>query len=268
MQFGALIVDAKRFVPQSRPRVFLIAVDSRVDCSALTRDEPTAMWSSEALISAKQRLPADLQEVWRWWNLPAPQYAAPSLLSIIERDTVGVKWNSQEQTDALLAMMSPTNRDKVAQALRLNNFQVEFLYKRIRNGIQRAEICFDGVAGCLRTPQRGSSRQTVMILERGQIRSRLLSPRETARLMGVPDDYVLPANYSDAYRAMGDGVAVPAMRWLSKRLLAPLASIADGRSTTKSKHPRMNDLLQISESWARQRTTKANGQRHHREQIT
>ncbi len=31
MQFGALVIDAQYFVPQSRPRVFVVALDSRVD---------------------------------------------------------------------------------------------------------------------------------------------------------------------------------------------------------------------------------------------
>ena len=91
------------------------------------------------------------------------------------------------------------------------------------DGVQRAEVRFDGIAGCLRTPKGGSSRQTVMVVENGAIRSRLLSPREAARLMGVAETFWLPEKYNDAYRAMGDGVVVPVVRWLSERLLLPLA---------------------------------------------
>lgn len=42
-------------------------------------------------------------------------------------------------------------------------------------------------------------------------------------MMGVPDSFWLPENYNDAYRAMGDGVAVPVVRWLGQHLLTPLA---------------------------------------------
>ena len=58
------------------------------------------------------------------------------------------------------------------------------------------------------------------------MRSRLLTARETAALMGAPA-YNLPARYNDAYMAMGDAVAVPVARWLADKLLAPLAE-ADG----------------------------------------
>src|SRR5262249_53300187 len=60
---------------------------------------------------------------------------------------------------------------------------------------------------------------------RGSMRSRLLSPREAARLMGAPD-FWLPNNYNQAYRAMGDAVAVPVVRHLANHLLTPLAQAA------------------------------------------
>ena len=70
------------------------------------------------------------------------------------------------------------------------------LYRRIRpdadgKRIQRAEVRFDDVAGCLRVPAGGSSRQTIVIVEGALVRSRLLSPREAARLMGLSDNYLL-----------------------------------------------------------------------------
>ena len=38
MQFGPLVMDARRFLPQSRPRVFVVAVDSQVDCSLFAHE--------------------------------------------------------------------------------------------------------------------------------------------------------------------------------------------------------------------------------------
>lgn len=108
--------------------------------------------------------------------------------------------------------------------------RVGAVYKRTRsNGadgrkVQRAEVRFDDVAGCLRTPSGGSSRQTIMVVE-GQ-RTRLLSPREAARLMGLPDHYALPSNYNEAYHLAGDGVAVPVVRFLAEHLLEPLLTAA------------------------------------------
>ena len=79
-------------------------------------------------------------------------------------------------------------------------------YKRTRNGSQVLELRFDDVAGCLRTPEGGSSRQVVIIRKHGKLHSRLLTVRETARLMGAPESYRIPGTYNEGYKAMGDGV--------------------------------------------------------------
>ena len=124
----------------------------------------------------------------------------------------------------LLEMMTDLNLEKTKLAMERGT-SVGFIYKRMREKVQRAEVRFDGVAGCLRTPDGGSSRQIVLSLNNGHVRSRLLAPREAARLMGVPDPLWLPPKYNDAYRAIGDGVAVPVVRWLSERLLIHLARL-------------------------------------------
>jgi len=55
-------------------------------------------------------------------------------------------------------------------------------------------------------------------------RLRRLTPRECERLMGVPDDYTAityrgrPAKDGPRYRALGNGMAVPVMRWILTRL--------------------------------------------------
>ena len=40
--------------------------------------------------------------------------------------------------------------------------------------------------------------------------------------MGLSDDYKLPSNYNDAYGLMGDGVAVPAVKFLAQHILEPI----------------------------------------------
>ena len=40
--------------------------------------------------------------------------------------------------------------------------------------------------------------------------------------MGLSDDYVLPANYNEAYHVIGDGVAVPVVRYLAAHILEPI----------------------------------------------
>ena len=134
---------------------------------------------------------------------------------IIEEDEPkGVRWHTQAETDRLLGMIIPVHLERIETAKRAGRRMVGGLYRRTRpdaNGKkgQRAEVRFDDVAGCLRVPKGGFKfRQTILIVEGASVRSRLLSPREAARLMGLPDDYQLPSNYNDAYGLMGDGVAV------------------------------------------------------------
>ena len=101
------------------------------------------------------------------------------------------------------------------------------VYKRTRpdeNGqrVQRAEIRFDDISGCLRTPSGGSSRQVIVLVEGRSIKARLISSRETARLMGLPDRYKLPENYNEAYHITGDGVVVPVVRHLAANIFEPI----------------------------------------------
>ena len=58
------------------------------------------------------------------------------------------------------------------------------------------------------------------------MRARLISSRETARLMGLDDEYILPENYNEAYHLTGDGVAVPVVRHLAKHIFEPLLAPA------------------------------------------
>ena len=62
----------------------------------------------------------------------------------------------------------------------------------------------------------------IIVVEGDRVRSRLLSSREAARLMGLPDDYRLPARYNDAYHVAGDGVCPPVVRHIAHHLLEPI----------------------------------------------
>ncbi len=225
--YGALTMDARHFLPQSRPRLFIVAVrDDLAISSELHVEEPSEIWASGALRRAQARLRPDLRASWRWWNVPAPEVSNSSLQAIVESKPSDVHWHDAEETERFLSMMSEANRKKVEHARSTGRRMVGAIYRRTRSyqgaKVQRAEIRFDDVAGCLRTPGGGSSRQFIMVVEGNSVRTRLLSGREAARLMGLPDEYKLPANYNEAYHLMGDGLAVPVVRHLAENLLQPL----------------------------------------------
>ena len=96
-------------------------------------------------------------------------------------------------------------------------------YRRTRNGAQQLELRFDGIAGCLRTPEGGSSKQYLVVKKDGKVHARLLTVREAARLMGAPDSFLLPGSYNDGYKAMGDAVAMPVAEFIGERFLVKIA---------------------------------------------
>lgn len=232
-KFGAIVVDAIHFLPQSRPRLFFIAVQAGTRIpSGLIVSEPDPVWHSEALIQAKRQLSARAAAKWIWWTLPIPSPRTSVFSDLIEEKPQGVTWHTPEQTAKILGMMSAINLQKVEDAKKTGQVVVGGVYKRTRidengNKVQRAEVRFDDVAGCLRTPSGGSSRQLILVVKGKKIHSRLLSPREAARLMGLPDSYALPKNYNEAYHLAGDGVAVPVVRYLAANLLEHILATVD-----------------------------------------
>jgi len=85
-----------------------------------------------------------------------------------------------------------------------------------------AELRTDGLAGCLRTPRGGSGRQIVVKLGRGEHHVRLMTPRECARVMGVPDSFEINVPTNQALFGFGDAVCVPVIEWILQNHIAPL----------------------------------------------
>jgi DNA (cytosine-5)-methyltransferase 1 len=224
-RFGALVIDAVHFVPQSRPRLFIVAVRADLEVPGmLCESEPSTVWTSAALKRAHAALPPHLKAAWRWWRLPVPGRSNRKLGDLIEENPADVKWHPSEETARLISMMSPPSLAKLEAAKKSGEKSVGTIYRRTRpdgngGGRQRAELRFDGVAGCLRTPGGGSSRQIIVLVEGQSVRSRLLSGREAARLMGLPDEFKLPGVYNETYHLLGDGLAVPVVNHLARSML-------------------------------------------------
>lgn len=231
-RFGALVIDAALFVPQSRPRLFILGVRGDIEIpDNLVSDKALQEWHTRALRGAYENLPPKVRQSWLWWNMPVPAMRNTTFGELIEENPASVQWHTATETKQLLNMMSKINRAKVESAKKAGRRMVGTIYKRTRrdeNGVkvQRAEIRFDEVAGCLRTPAGGSSRQLIMVVDGSKVRSRLISSRETARLMGLPDEYELPANYNEAYHLTGDGVVVPVVRHIAENVIEPLLTFS------------------------------------------
>ena len=210
---GAMLIDAARWLPQSRPRVFVVAVlaNSTIP-SALMSEKPNWL-HPEAVRNAALGL-----ENWIWWSMPEPPNRKLNLSDLID-------WNAESanaKTDSRnISLIAPNHLARLQEIKTIKPF-VAPGYRRTRNGKQVLELRFDNVSGCLRTPRGGSSRQIIVIKENDKLKSRLLTVREAARLMGAPETYKIPGSYNDGYKAMGDAVAVPVVDWLGRYLLSPL----------------------------------------------
>jgi len=221
-RFGAVEIDARAFTPQSRPRVFIVATQAPV--AGLAAEGPGA-FHANGVRGAFESLPPRLQSRWLWWRLPRPAARNTRLADLLQPDEA-VRWRTPAQTQALLAQLSAAHAAKWRDAAAGDGRAVAAVFRRIRQEggvkVQRAELRLDGLAGCLRTPGGGSSRQLLLVADGGRVRSRLLTAREGARLMGLPDDFRLPASQTAAMRVIGDGVAAPVVRFLAEQLLEPL----------------------------------------------
>jgi DNA (cytosine-5)-methyltransferase 1 len=203
---GAILLNALHFVPQSRPRVFIIAIRRDIDVPPeLTDTKPNWLHNNTAANLGK------LLPEWIWWKTEKPPKRDSYLTDIIDFSVPCDK-------DDVLRLITPRHKEKIDT---MENAVVTG-YRRTRNRKQCLELRFDGVAGCLRTPEGGSSKQFLIIKRDGKLSARLLSTRETARLMGAPDSFVLPDTYNDGYKAMGDAVALPVASFIGKAFLTKL----------------------------------------------
>lgn len=251
-RIGAVVVDAKHFVPQSRPRLFFVAIDGKIAVRTdIISSTPSEVWHPRSLLLAQESLPDDVRSKWIWWAMPSPESGRSRFRDLIEEKPTLCSWHTPSETRKLIAMMTDRNLAKVAEARSSKEMRVGGVYKRTRpdkDGIkyQRAEVRFDDTAGCLRTPSGGSSRQTILVVHGDTIRSRLLSPREAARLMGLPDSYKLPSTYNDAYHVAGDGVCVPAVRHIAEHLLERI--LGDDLGAERSSYGNRSGVSQAASS--------------------
>lgn len=227
-----VVLDAKMFVPQSRPRVFVVGFHESLRSSRIIRQGQCAMFGDawQAAIDdggtlrpqVLRKLMADtnLPTGWATLDLRPPKQAKYELASVIDTDS-DQDWWDKAANDKHYAMLSDLHRTEVDRRRKAGGLHVGTVYRRCRNDEMRAEVRFDNLAGCLRTPRGGSARQIVMIIDDGSVRFRWMSPREYARLQGAPN-FVLAENTIQSLFGFGDGVCVPVIRWMDKHVLTPV----------------------------------------------
>lgn len=187
-----LPVDARWFVPQSRPRMFIVG-SRRHDLAAGPlphRDPPVCI---ETLSAYVDRLSV---EDSRWWP--------------------------PDRLGCFLRSLSPIQAERVAKLRHAKRLAWATAYRRTRHGRAVWEVRPDSVSGCLRTARGGSSKQAVMETGHGEVRVRWMSAREYARLQGAPDFRIKDVSENAAIFGFGDAVCVPVVAWVAKSYLFPL----------------------------------------------
>lgn len=223
---GPMMLDAVNWLPQSRRRIFVVAIRAEFEVSKFMDDSPN--WThSTGVIKAVTGL-----ENLVWWKLPPPTASVQSLSDVID-------WNAprldERRTELLLSLIPERHRKLLEKHAATVKRAVFPGYRRTRAGKQVLELRFDNVSGCLRTAEGGSSKQFLILTENRRLSARLLTPREAARLMGASDSYQLSESYNDSYSAMGDAVAVPVVQHLAEHLLSPLVTAKKSKNDTPEK---------------------------------
>ncbi|MGI0490453.1 DNA cytosine methyltransferase [Alkalinema pantanalense CENA528] len=219
-------IDAAHFLPQSRPRVFVIGMymgeqgfPGNSNLASFTQRS-----SSLRTLALDRAILTNRDLRWNFLEVPAlPERVMTGLNPVVEPLADGDdRWWNPTEVQRHLKMMSPLNLDYLRQVQDLPEHSYCTMYRRVRKGHQRAELRKDGLAGCLRTIRGGSSRQMLVRAGQGVIKMRLMTVREYARLQGVPDSYPLPFHGNRALTGFGDAVCVPVITWIAGNILNPL----------------------------------------------
>jgi DNA (cytosine-5)-methyltransferase 1 len=227
----SFVIDARWFVPQSRPRLFLVGYHEELAGPPLIRREadadPLADPWRRAVERAARLRPARLLAAmdaiepatgWATVDCTAPRQARYALADLIDVGDDQPWWNEAEVARHSAMLFDRHRRQMESLAAASTAPVILTGFRRIREGRQRLEVRFDGVAGCLRTPRGGSAKQVVLVLRGDELRMRWMTPREYARLQGAPG-YTLPENAIQGYFGFGDAVCVPAIEWIDRHML-------------------------------------------------
>ena len=179
-----LSVDAAAFVPQSRPRVFVLG---KKDGSCRV-PEPPPLRSDLRLFDVASRR-------GEWWT--------------------------GERKKQFLNSLSPMQAERLDRHRTSRRVSYLGAYRRTRKGRAVWEIRPDEIAGALRTTGGGSSRQAIVRAGRSTVDMRWMDLREYARLQGAEKFRFGAVSERQAMFALGDAVCVPVVKWIGENWLCP-----------------------------------------------
>jgi DNA (cytosine-5)-methyltransferase 1 len=248
----AMIIDASRFVPQSRVRLFVVGALQDGHADWKVRETPGFYGSEVRPKALAHFIFCHPEIVWKIRQLPPLPRNSPSLSEILEvlPDDSQFWWGAQ-RLDYLINQMSEKHAGKLCRMMDARRWSYGTVFRRIRKGRSMAELRTDGLAGCLRTPRGGSGRQIVVQAGYGKVRARLMTPRECARLMGA-DDFVIDVPLNQALFGFGDAVCVPVIAWIARNYLNPLVDEMNIQLNAFRTRDRTGAAMSFAGSWNNQ----------------
>ena len=213
-------VDARHFVPQSRPRMFIVGIrgplPSAAVCGVPPRSDLRPEWVSRIYLKH--------QDLGMHYLPMVPLPTSPIELSaVLEQLAVDdSRWWSSDRVQAFQASLSPRQAARVEALRGAPDLTWRAAYRRTRSGVAVWEVRNDGIGGCLRTTGGGSSRQALVELGAGGLRVRWMTPLEYARLMGAGSYRVCATTPNQALFGFGDAVVVDVIRWIGEQYLVPV----------------------------------------------
>jgi DNA (cytosine-5)-methyltransferase 1 len=213
------IVNARVFVPQSRPRLFIVGVQQPPDePSDWTPTELRPAW----LVALAGRHP-ELRLHAR--PLRQPSQCAGVLADAVQKlPDADPRWWEPERVERFVSSLSPVQSARLRDLSGWRQTRFATAYRRTRHGQAVWEIRPDEISGCLRTARGGSSKQALVAASRGRVKIRWMTPREYARLQGAPRYRLAAVSDNQALFGLGDAVCVPVVAWIARDYLVPLLS--------------------------------------------
>lgn len=221
-------VDARHFTPQTRNRVFIMAVrDWDCDDGLAMPDTHIRRYKVREAWERNRSLP------WIFFDFPSLPDRRISLNTVLEDlPEDDPRWWNNERMEYFWSHLEHDHRPKLeAMVASKADIQMTAMRRGRRRRLREQifNLRFDGLASCLRTAGGGSSIQFVVRVRNGQVQVRKILGVESARLQGValPDsipDFVIPAAETTALNAFGDAVCVPAVRWVFQNSIHLIAS--------------------------------------------
>lgn len=215
-----MVLDARRFLPQSRRRLFIVGATEPVGggCHDTAVRPDSVAWIHQDKTLDTFRAP--LKKV--------PDMIDGGFTQLLEKlDPEDSRWWDSDRTNRFLDSMSTTQRARLDALVASPFVSARTAYRRTRDGKPMWEMRAEDIAGCLRTARGGSSKQAVVVMGNNSVRIRWMTGLEYARLMGAGWFNLEDFRESQVHYGFGDAVVVPAVSWIAQNMIVPLLEAND-----------------------------------------